>query len=152
LQGKRNVESEAVSVGDSLSQNEKVAKVNHILCLFTMYSFTTFIKLTIYFCKQKGKRKQSCDGETSVQNKCSVPPQNRGATTTSNMEVRSRPIPPMNVSQLVMHVMPVMPVMQSVGTSSQVQPMHPIYGMPFVQSSNSCFSLLQQVMNNAGHE
>jgi hypothetical protein len=83
-----------------------------------------------------------------VQNKFSVLPQNRGATTTSN-------IPRVNVSQPLMHVMPVMPfmpVMQSVGTSSQVQPMHPIYGMPFVQSSNSCFGLLQQVMNNAGNE
>ncbi|WJX50950.1 hypothetical protein P8452_37190 [Trifolium repens] len=119
---KRNVESDAVSVGDSLSQSVKVTK--------------------------KGKRKQICDGETSVQNKFSVLPQNRGATTTSN-------IPRVNVSQPLMHVMPVMPfmpVMQSVGTSSQVQPMHPIYGMPFVQSSNSCFGLLQQVMNNAGNE
>ncbi|CAJ2636447.1 unnamed protein product [Trifolium pratense] len=122
MQDKGNVESEPVSIGDSLSQIEK-----------------------------NKKRKTSCHGETSAQNNCSDPPQNRGVnvTTTSYVDITSRAIPPMYGIQ---HVMPAMhPVGQSM--QLQVQPMYPIYGMPVGENSNSGFGQLQQVMKSAGrHE
>ncbi|PNY11581.1 hypothetical protein L195_g008191 [Trifolium pratense] len=118
MQDKGNVESEPVSIGDSLSQIEK-----------------------------NKKRKTSCHGETSAQNNCSDPPQNRGVNvTTSYVDITSRAIPPMYGIQ---HVMPAMhPVGQSM--QLQVQPMYPIYGMPVGENSNSGFGQLQQVMKSAG--
>ncbi|XP_058761389.1 protein FAR1-RELATED SEQUENCE 5-like [Vicia villosa] len=87
-------------------------------------------------------------GESSVQNKCTEPPNSRGAnvTATSRAEVGSTSIP----MPAMYGLQPVLPVVQPVLHLMHVQPLIPLYPTTVAENSGSCFGRLQRPMNNGG--
>ncbi|XP_058783973.1 protein FAR1-RELATED SEQUENCE 5-like [Vicia villosa] len=87
-------------------------------------------------------------GGSSVQNKCTEPPNSRGAnvTATSRAEVGSTSIP----MPAMYGLQPVLPAVQPMLHPMHVQPLIPLYPTTVAENSGSCFGRPQRLMNNGG--
>ncbi|XP_058760399.1 protein FAR1-RELATED SEQUENCE 9-like [Vicia villosa] len=87
-------------------------------------------------------------GGSSVQNKCTEPPNSRGAnvTATSRAEVGSTSIP----MPAMYGLQPVLPAVQPMLHPMHVQPLIPLYPTTVAENSGSCFGRPQRLMNSGG--
>ncbi|XP_058746642.1 protein FAR1-RELATED SEQUENCE 5-like [Vicia villosa] len=87
-------------------------------------------------------------GGSSVQNKCTEPPNSRGAnvTATSRAEVGSTSIP----MPAMYGLQPVLPAVQPMLHPMHLQPLIPLYPTTVAENSGSCFGRPQRLMNNGG--
>ncbi|PNX68577.1 hypothetical protein L195_g056247 [Trifolium pratense] len=98
---------------------------------------------------EKKKRKASCNGQKSVQNKSLYDPTTyRGANvmTTTQVEV---PTTSIGIHQQMFPMQSMMPMVHPMMQQMHMQPMYPMYGMQPGMQSGMQTGLLQQVIRSS---